>query len=212
MKIIQYTTLAITLFLSSAANAELIQGDWVSNNDNNVALDTNTGLEWLNLTLTTGQSYNEVTRKIEAQSFSGFRFATETEVKAMFLNFTNLTEKTTNGAPFYKEFYSFFGNKNNQHMKFSYGLTERDDGTIAQYGVTDAATLYYDYNSYDKNYENKYYGFFLVSEGGATLSSQLDLNYSNAQQAGLSNVNGGGALLGLSLLGVAGVRRKYNKK
>lgn len=46
--------------VSFCAQAELIPTDWRVANDKQATLDTTTGLEWLDLTLTAGYSYEQI--------------------------------------------------------------------------------------------------------------------------------------------------------
>lgn len=73
------------LSLSLPANAALISVDWQAAGDSLMVRDTNTQLEWLNLTQTTGLSYAEVSSQFGAGGgFEGLRYATNAEVLALF--------------------------------------------------------------------------------------------------------------------------------
>jgi hypothetical protein len=54
----------------------------------NNTYDPNTGLHWLDLTLTIHKSYNEIVANYlgAAQPYQGYRYATEAEVNVLFLN------------------------------------------------------------------------------------------------------------------------------
>ena len=50
----------ITGFFSCQSKAALIDLDWNAINDSALLLDTSTGLQWLDLSITANQSYSEV--------------------------------------------------------------------------------------------------------------------------------------------------------
>lgn len=54
----------------------------------NITRDTSTNLEWLDLTVTTGSSFNDVSAQLTAGgTLDGFRFATTSEVAALWSSF-----------------------------------------------------------------------------------------------------------------------------
>ncbi len=74
---------ALALQLALPASSALITRDLLAAGDELLTFDTDTGLEWLDLTATQGLSYNQA----EASSFvsvDGFRHATTVEVTALF--------------------------------------------------------------------------------------------------------------------------------
>ena len=73
-----------TLFSPVAGQCELIKVDLSSPGDGLIIRDTVTSLDWLKLTLTTGQSYNSVMRGFGGYIQSGFRYATPQEVQNFF--------------------------------------------------------------------------------------------------------------------------------
>ena len=80
-------TICVTLFVAigTSANAELIVRDWQSSGDAALTYDTVTGLEWLDVTVTAAQSWNEVTSLlITGGTYDGFSFATEQQVAGLF--------------------------------------------------------------------------------------------------------------------------------
>lgn len=73
------------LALTLPANAALISVDWQSAGDGLLVRDTNTQLEWLKLTQTSGLSYAAVSSQFGAGGgFEGLRYATNAEVVALF--------------------------------------------------------------------------------------------------------------------------------
>lgn len=76
---------SLAMFSPRQADAALIGADWLSPGDALMVRDTTTGLEWLKLTETAGLSYAQVSTQFGAGgSFAGLRFATNTEVLALF--------------------------------------------------------------------------------------------------------------------------------
>lgn len=65
---------ALSLGFSGFAQAELVQGDWLTDGDGLSTLDTRTGKEWLNLSQTVGMSLSEVTAALEGE-LSGWELA-----------------------------------------------------------------------------------------------------------------------------------------
>lgn len=75
--------LILALF-GQGACAALIERDWAAAGDRNVLLDAHTGLEWLKLSVTANQSFNDVAENLGPGGvYDGFRFATEVEVLAL---------------------------------------------------------------------------------------------------------------------------------
>ena len=71
----------ITSFFSCQSKAALIDLDWNTINDSALLLDTSTGLQWLDLSVTANQSYNEVQAQLQqGGTYDGFRYATRDEV------------------------------------------------------------------------------------------------------------------------------------
>ena len=82
------STFAITIVLSTSANAAVVSADWQSVGDNLVTRDTASGLDWLDLTITDGMSYDQVISKLlPGGQFDGFRLATSAEVITLWRNF-----------------------------------------------------------------------------------------------------------------------------
>ena len=72
------------LVLSSSVNADIVSVDWQTSGDNLITRDTNTGLEWLDLTTTTSYSYNDVSLRLgSGQQFDGWRYASRPEVSSL---------------------------------------------------------------------------------------------------------------------------------
>ena len=68
----------------ASVSAELVEMDLFEENDGLITRDTSTDLEWLDLTVTVGLSYNEVLANAGGWFGMGFRFATSAEICALF--------------------------------------------------------------------------------------------------------------------------------
>jgi len=83
-----FKSIALTttiLALSTSANAAIISTDWQSLGDNLITQDDVSGLEWLDLTVTTSRSYNDILSQLEVGGeYEGWRYATSTEVGVFF--------------------------------------------------------------------------------------------------------------------------------
>jgi hypothetical protein len=75
----------LMLMFSVGASAELSRVDWIDPGDNMVIRDTDMNLEWLDVSMTAGRSYMDVTSEIDGGGFSGWRVATRRDV-GMLLN------------------------------------------------------------------------------------------------------------------------------
>lgn len=74
---------AAFLFLSAfQAQAEYVVGDWMTAGDNSAFVDTSTGIEWLRLNVTLGQTMNEVLSQTgEGNLYDGWRVAGAADVQ-----------------------------------------------------------------------------------------------------------------------------------
>jgi len=78
------TTLAATEVVSAETIAAT---DWKVQGDHKLTLDSNTGLEWLDIDQTLNKSYERVTFLLgTGQTYEGFRYATEQEFTALVAN------------------------------------------------------------------------------------------------------------------------------
>lgn len=76
----------IVVGFSSAANAELVNADWVEG-DGKAAIDTNTNKGWLDFTETAGYSLSSIVQELDAGGkFEGWRLPTPDEVEALFIS------------------------------------------------------------------------------------------------------------------------------
>lgn len=81
-----FAVICIFLIFTPSANAALIERDLFTANDARLTYDTNSGLEWLNLTETLGQSYDAVVGGYGGFISMGFRYAAVEEVRSLYNN------------------------------------------------------------------------------------------------------------------------------
>lgn len=105
---------ATTLVLSTGVNAAIISADWQNPGDNLVTRDTDSGLEWLDLTATANRNYNDISAKFGAgDEFESWRYASTTEVAGLWdafggdSNFYNGLSTENNGV--FASFASYLG-------------------------------------------------------------------------------------------------------
>lgn len=77
----------LSLGFTAPLDAELISFDDPVFGDNSITLDTDTGLEWLDLTKSTNRSFNDVSNELGVGgNFAGFRYATIDEINTFWAN------------------------------------------------------------------------------------------------------------------------------
>lgn len=218
--------LASTLALmSNVANAELIATDLNVIGDGLATLDSQSGLEWLDLSQTDNQSYASVQSQLNT-TYSGWRFPTELEVANLFKNTFGKAEDiySREDSELFiagMNFVTMMGETYfDQSYLYSRGVYKSNEGNYLWAGVQpikdsayDIVNIYFDKYVTSINSENHTRGVFLVSDGGTTLSSinnpELNINNDNAP------INNGSANVPLSssftlmALALAGIRRKY---
>ena len=75
----------------AVAQADLIEKDLMLPGDGLVTLDTDTGLEWLDITATVGRSYDDISSLMDhGEEFYGWRYAYSTELQEMIIHFTGV--------------------------------------------------------------------------------------------------------------------------
>ena len=85
----------LTLSLTPhAVNAAILSLDSSFGSDT-ITRDTDTGLDWLDVTVTRGLSYNQVTAELGAGgTYEGYRYATMAELDALIVNFGYIAQTT----------------------------------------------------------------------------------------------------------------------
>ncbi len=79
-------SVAIVLLISnvSTVKAAILESDWLIVGDGLITLDTESGLEWLDLTQSIDRSFNDVSTQFgSGMDFEGFRYATYIEWRAL---------------------------------------------------------------------------------------------------------------------------------
>lgn len=183
--------------ISAQANAALVSTDWKTVGDAKATLDTVSGLEWLDLTLTAGNSHTSISEN--PSLFPGWRFPTITEVKSLFDRYLSYytqrvpTSGLTNNISHQRAeavlFRNLFGmTYDGQDYRTNGFVYDEEKNRVTLFGfVTAPSVLYsiftYDYTPGSYTLDSKYNitGWFLVSDGGTTLSSINDpmLNVNN---------------------------------
>lgn len=76
---------SMLLVFSISSQAALLETDWASPGDSALTYDTATGLEWLDITVTAGLSYNQVAAELGAGgAYEGFEFASKQQILGLF--------------------------------------------------------------------------------------------------------------------------------
>lgn len=230
MKSFLVKTVLILATLSMSAHAALIETDWKSSGDKQATLDTDTGIEWLDLAYTAKIPLDSLMYRMQGGDLTGWRFATEAEVGALIIHYnpafygTSISYYTAaSGVTNAKldPWRSLLGQTHDTE-RASMGVYQRDNGKWGMIGAYRAGLPRF----YTMGYEstetlmisnvNSWAGYFLVSDGGVTLSSQNDptLNLNNPN-APINNVAPPAEAvstpflpLALALLGLPALRRR----
>lgn len=189
-----FASLALLIVSSTmTAHAAFVETDWKVLGDKKATLDTNTGIEWLDLTETNSMSINYVSSRLTTD-FLGWRFPTYDEmlnlVETLYpsvlpphmrnLNTTSVGYGT-NGAD-----HLLFGARTPQ---YTYGLYATSNSTLLFGRNTQAGVMHFNYYwaPGSLNFSHAYAGVYLVSDGGVTLSSinnpSLNVNNPNSPYA-----------------------------
>jgi hypothetical protein len=87
----------LSISFSSAASAEFIEFDWASPGDAGITYDTDTGLDWLDITFTQNISvYDLNSAMLPGGAFEGWRYAQEHDLRTLSENY---------GLPFQEVYY-----------------------------------------------------------------------------------------------------------
>lgn len=208
-KIVLSGALSLGLMLSSLqAHAAFIETDWKSTGDKLSTLDTATGLEWLDLTLTKGRSIAHTIAELnEGGLYKGWRLPSASEVHGLMSSIlsdyawafnqnvyksTQVAYSSNNGASHQvRQFWQLFGmtqiQQGDASGSFGMYLDPNYNGSLLagpQNGTNTGSgrdRYIYNYTLPGASYAYHSYGVFLVNDGGVTLSSIQDptLNASN---------------------------------
>lgn len=168
----------ITLLLvgTRPAMAALVEMDLQSSNDKLLTLDTDTGLEWLDVTQTLGLSINDIINGAGSWFNQGFRYASDNELVALWSH-VGLTSDLFSLDPSYLpaayEFQSLLGFvQTDPQTRSSTGMTPTLSGTtklsrIAYVNIfnnNDVNSCYDCFFQYSYDYRENFYGSWLVKE------------------------------------------------
>jgi MYXO-CTERM domain-containing protein len=220
-----------SILIASYSQAALVSTDWKVEGDKLSTLHQETGLEWLNLDVTRGMSYTGVEVDMQENgSLVGWRFPTNVEyVELISGDYGFVTQSAIDnkiggdilsGSRFsqtenHSSFLSLFVDSGN-----AYGVHKTSYGALKHSGVRSDLVKSWLRNNMSTPLStsiNSGFGFWLVSDGGVTLSSindpMLNSNNSAAPVNSTSNVPvniafGGLAMLGL---GLGAFRRRKSK-
>lgn len=222
MKLCNFILTAGLLF-SAAASAEFVETDRLVEGDAQATLDTETGLEWLDVSVTRGFTMElAIERTQKGGELEGWRLPTQDEVYTMFAKFFPYYTPVGSGKVNYHKnsqpeievdaqyFTSLFGATHS--VNTTYGMFYENDGEVAnlgQYTFSQVLEAHYVQNA---SYSTV--GVYLVSDGGTTLDSinNPEINQANPNSPYAKDV--GAPMIGslaLALLGAGGLSRRKKK-
>lgn len=219
-KLLVIATLAAGL-ISTQASAAFVSTDWKVAGDKGAVLDTDTGVEWLNLDATRGWTLAQaIAETSDGGSLQGWRLPSSSEVAAMLTSFFEGHDiSITGGAQIrtagvdsiYVLFRNLFAAPSELQVT-TFGRLYLDSGKEVFAGVSAHSTWkfaqFHGFTS-TSTYQKS---VFLVSDGGVTLSSindpTLNINNPNAP-INMADVSAPTGLAATSLLAfMLGFRRK----
>lgn len=221
------TLIAATLLLSiTSAQAELVNTDWKVAGDARATLHQESGIEWLKLNNTKGKSIGAITSLLST-TYQGWRLPTHEEVgNLMDFHFTLLdltddsmivadsVENRAQGVSWVEKMSDTWISSN---YVYSRGLHVSTSGNTVASGAYSYTTMHQGrvfsgfHLGNGLNFSIGDAGVFLVSDGGTTLSSQLDptINANNVNNAPAVDVPAPTIMGGLlALFGLASLRRR----
>lgn len=203
--------LATALFGLSPAHAALVEADWQSG-DQRAVLDTNTGLKWLDLAVTDNVQYSTVVGLLNS-TLSGWRLPTISEVQTMFANFFPTLGGTGTGAGSYNSATPVYTAAQAWENLFSTGASYKTGyGMFDVGGVVHLAGVSFQgsYVVIEPNWTPDFdYGSMPFYQMGTFLVQSNTITPPVDPDPTPSDVNAPLTVFaGLSLLGLAGFRRK----
>jgi len=195
-KLLKGASVALVMAVAGTANAEMVSTDWLASGDGLATLDTQTGIEWMDLTQTKGMTVNQI---LNDSRFDGWRLPTASEVESLLKSYLpdvdhhyTLTYYQLGAWPHYenkseisqiRNMLDFFVGSGSDYQTI-YGMYSPEENQVRLTG----GTLYGSKNQHARfygmdnggggswDYYNSAYAPYLVSDGGVTLSSINDPN------------------------------------
>jgi hypothetical protein len=99
-------TIGLGFCLAPSAHAEFVIGDYLTEGDQLTVIDTKSSVEWLNISLTKGQSANATLARIDSGELLGWRVAIVSEVSDMFGNFFSTVDWMGSTSDNYTAYYN----------------------------------------------------------------------------------------------------------
>lgn len=223
MKLLSLFAAASLLLAPALSQAALIETDVNTKGDALATLDTNTGIEWLDLTETQLRNVSGTTEEAIATVLAenpGWRLPTQEEVTTLIMGYFPMAVSgeavllKENYFPAYKNIYdqfeSFFGRSSSYDGHYRMGLySDGENYQSAGLSTWSGGQVALD-RIYKRNGNEKIYNaLFLVSNGGLTLSSRENPDI-NIPEHSLRDVPA--PLFGFTSLAMLGLLWRRNKK
>lgn len=184
-RLLKQTTLALFagFFLSPAANAMLVSTDHANWGVGSITIDTQTGMQWLDVNHSVNYSYNRMLAEmLDGGLFQGFRYATQGEVEALAINsgVVDINSSSAANADPAVNLMSFVGYTHNRRSNLEvFGMTSTTSSGVVGSGVIDHLYLNglaaYDVSvlgpSYGMDFTSDSVGNWLVSTAEVPLPS-----------------------------------------
>jgi hypothetical protein len=197
LKMIKLILLSGTLLCAgmTSAYAEFVEVDWQEEGDNSALFDTSTGLAWLDLSETLGQSVLQMQEETVNPSsvYYGWRLPTQSELGTMFFNYFGVGDvegsptityiNTDSGKSALLSFVRYTGiTFETVEGEYAYGYSLMDSGSgllfseIAnKYGNKGYLRVNNLRQSADLSFSHESYGVFLVSDGAKDVPAPIAL-------------------------------------
>ena len=209
----------LLLSFVTSANAVFTSEDYLNAGDGLITRDSDSGLEWLDLTETTGMSYNQVIAELGAGgSLYGWEYATGTQFETMLANYTGYTNTSSGLSIFPNETNSIddliqllsntnSGNTDNSPSKLNYseGLIA-DTYALANNEIAQRRALLYDYDesSLSDDFARTYAGILAADLASTNIGSFLVRSTTTVGVSEASSL----WLLAMGMLGLFGAARR----
>lgn len=159
-------TTAILGVFSGAANAELVESDYMTTGDNLAFTDTRTNTTFLDLSVTLGKSIEEVSAQlITGGSYDGWYLATPEQIDELFFSITGTYAEGSKTTLRYTDVNAFRSvSIDTDTTTVAYGIYENHNGNVHMMGSTTyRSTSYNNYvRSESLDWSEITHGVFLV--------------------------------------------------